>query len=81
MDQTPPRLPYGGELPYHDGMEARVAVLEQIAKDTKDVLTRVDTRMDRMEDRQAADFRWLFLLGLGATSFLFAAVGHGFRWF
>jgi hypothetical protein len=81
MDQTPPHLPYRGEPDYDSGMEGRVAVLEQIAKDTRDVLTRMDTRMDRMEDRQSADFKWLFLLGLGATSFLFAALGHGFRWF
>jgi hypothetical protein len=81
MDQTPPRLPYGGELPYPSGMEARMAVLEQIAKDTKDVLTRMDTRMDRMEDRQASDFKWIFGLGLGATSFIVAVMAHGFRWF
>jgi hypothetical protein len=81
MDQTPPRVPYGGELPYHDGMEARVAVLEQIAKDTRDVLTRMDTRLDRMEDRQSSDFKWLFALGLGAMSFIVAVMAHGFRWF
>jgi len=69
-------------------MEARVAVLEQIAKDTKDVLTRMDTRMDRMEDRMArtedrmaSDFKWLFGLGLGATGFIVVVMAHGFRWF
>jgi hypothetical protein len=68
-------------------MEARVAVLEQIAKDTKDVLgriesrmDRIDTRLDRMEDRHVSEFKWLLTLGIGATAFLFATLAHGFHW-
>jgi len=61
-------------------MEARVAVLEQIAQDTRDILARMDVRMNRMEDRQAADFKWQLTLGIGATAFLFTAMAHGFHW-
>ncbi len=102
MDQTPPRLPQPADPPYHPGMEARVAVLEQIARETKDVLLRMDKRMDsfegrmdrfesrldrlgdrldRLGERQASDFKWLLLLGLGGISFLFGTMGHGFHWF
>jgi hypothetical protein len=68
-------------------MEARVAVLEEIAHSMKDTLTRIDARMIRLEDRQQSDFRWLFGLGLAATAFLLAAdaglfafMAHGFHW-
>ncbi len=87
MDQTPKHLPQNGEPPYKLSMEARVAVLEQIAKDTKEVLgrietrmERIDTRLDRMEDRHGSDFKWLLTLGIGATAFLFATMAHGFHW-
>jgi len=80
LDQTPKHLPQNGEPPYEFRMEARVAVLEQIVKDTKDILVRLDTRMDRMEDRQVSDFKWLLALGLGGTGFLFATMAHGFHW-
>jgi len=69
-------------------MEARIAVLEQIAKDTRELLGRIDSRMDRMdtrmdrfEDRQISDFGWLLIMGIGTTAFLFATMAHGFHWF
>ncbi len=69
-------------------MEARVAVLEQIAKNTEKVLERMDARMDRMEtrfdrieDRQRSDFKWLLGIGMGGTGFLFAVMAHGFHWY
>ncbi len=68
-------------------MEARLAVLEQIAKDMRDMLGRSDARMDRMddrlarlEDRQSSDFKWLLGFGIGSTGFLFATMAHGFHW-
>jgi hypothetical protein len=61
-------------------MEARVAVLEQIAKNTEKVLDRLDSRMEHVEDRQSSDFKWLLGMGMAATAFLFAAMAHGFHW-
>jgi len=123
MDQTPPRLPQPADPPYDAGMEARVAVLEQIAKETRDALVRLDRRfddvdkrfdeidkrfdavdkrfdrvednmarldgrmerfdgrLDRLKDQQSADFRWVVLFAMGALSFIFVTIAHGFRWF
>jgi hypothetical protein len=87
VDQTPKSLPQGGEPSYGSSMEARVAVLELIAKETRDMLVRIDSRMDRMEnrierveDRQSSDFKWLLGFGIGSTGFLFATMAHGFHW-
>ncbi len=87
MDQLPKNLPPDGEPPYKSTMEARLAVLEQIAKDMRDMLGRSDARMDRMddrlarlEDRQSSDFKWLLGFGIGSTGFLFATMAHGFHW-
>jgi uncharacterized membrane protein YjjP (DUF1212 family) len=80
-------------------MEARVAVLERIAKETRDPLVRldrrfddvdrrfekrfddVDSRLDRLQERPSSDFRWVVLFALGALSFMFATMAHGFHWF
>jgi hypothetical protein len=50
-------------------LEPRVAVLEQIARDTRDMLARmegrfdrIETRLDRVEARQGEDFRFLVRL-------------------
>jgi hypothetical protein len=81
--------------PYDASMEARVAVLEEIARNTEKMLERMDERMGRIEDRmtriedrmtqmvdrQTADVRWLLVLGIGATGFICALLGHGFHWF
>jgi uncharacterized protein YhaN len=88
------RLPSPAERQYDVPMEARVAVLEQIAKNTEKVLERLDARMDRLdarmdrlesrmervEDRQSSDFKWLLAFGMGSTGFLFATMAHGFHW-
>jgi len=34
-----------------DDLPSRVAVLEQIARDTRDILARIETRLDRMDSR------------------------------
>ncbi len=62
------------------GLEVRVAVLEQIAAGTRLVLERLDRRLDRMEDRQGADFRWLLGAMLAGFAGLFGAMAHGFHW-
>jgi len=81
-------LPPPSAPAYDRVMEARVAILEEIAQSMKHTLARIDARMVRLEDRQQSDFRWLFGLGLAATAFLLAAdaalfafMGHGFHWF
>jgi hypothetical protein len=58
-------------------MEARVAVLGQMI-DTR--FDRMESRLERIEDRQSADFKWRLGCGLGAVAFLFATMSHGFHW-
>lgn len=78
----------------NNGMEARVAVLEQIAKETKASLDRIeqrfdrlDSRLDKVDERRERDFRLIFgaiislALGLGTLMLgLLGIVAHGFKW-
>ena len=60
-----------------DTIPSRVAVLEQIARSTEATLTRIETRLDRIESRQADDFRFLVRLHFGQLAMMvagFAAV-------
>jgi hypothetical protein len=75
-------------------MEARVAVLEQIARTTSAALERIERRLDSMDRRidaivsdQRADFRWLLgiMLGgftamLGGFGAMLGVMAHGFHW-
>lgn len=78
----------GGGGGTSDGMEARVAVLEEIASATKTALDRLDRRMDgvasEMRDLrsdQRTDFRWLMGIMLGTWASTMAIMAHGFHWF
>jgi hypothetical protein len=85
--------PFGGGR-YPSDMEARVAVLEQIARTTAAALERIERRMDTLDRRfdglateQRSDFRWLLGMMLGATGTILAALtgllgvmAHGFHW-
>jgi hypothetical protein len=62
-----------------DDILPRVAILEQIARETRDTLirietrldrieTRFDTRMERLDGRQADDFRYLVRLQITLTT-------------
>jgi hypothetical protein len=62
---------------YDPGMEARVAVLEQIAKDTKEVLVDIKGDLREIRKGQKMDFLWL----LGSMGLMMIIVAHGFRWF
>jgi uncharacterized protein YdhG (YjbR/CyaY superfamily) len=76
-------------------MEARVAVLEQIAVSIDKTLPEIrqDIREMRGEIAEVrrelkSETRWLLSLGLAATAFLlaadgglFALIAHGFHWF
>jgi hypothetical protein len=82
VDKNILRLPGGGGT--GDGMEARVAVLEQIAKDTKEVLGDIKSElrelrgeMKELRAGQKTDFLWT----LSAIAGLFALMAHGFHWF
>ncbi len=74
------KLEYGGDGPYDPDMEARVAVLEEIARKTEALLERMDARMTRIEEREHSDFMKLLTFGLGATAVLLATMAHGFHW-
>jgi hypothetical protein len=73
-------------------MEARVAVLEQIAADTRETLREIKehllrmeenhkTDFRRLEEHQRGDFRLLLSAGAAATIGLAALMAHGFHWF
>jgi hypothetical protein len=68
-------------------MEARVTVLEQIARTTTAALERIDRRLDAIQAAQRSDFRWLLgiMLGgfaamLGAYGAMMGVMAHGFHW-
>ena len=59
----------------------RLAVLEEIAKNTKATLERIDRRLDTIETNQRTDFRWLLGIILGGYVGLLGVMAHGFQWF
>jgi hypothetical protein len=82
----PISLPHAQPAAYVTEMEARIAVLEQIAKDTKDVLVEMkqdirDMRQDQKDIRhdRRTDFRLLFGALISATLGLFHLMAHGFH--
>ncbi len=73
--------------PYASDMEARVAGLEQIAKDTKEILTEMKQDIRDLRKDQRSDFRTLFAalitvaLGLGTMmAGLAGIIARGFHW-
>ena len=72
---------------YPVSMEARVAVLEQIARTTSGALERIERRLDSVDRRidavvtdQRADFRWLLGIMLGGFGAMLVVMAHGFHW-
>lgn len=68
-------------------LEPRVAVLEQIATDTRSALERIERRLDAFEKRQHTDFLALltimlsgFVGMLGGFAGMLGAMAHGFHW-
>ena len=59
----------------------RLAVLEEIPKNTKATLERIDRRLDTIETNQRTDFRWLLGIILGGYVGLLGVMAHGFHWF
>ncbi len=70
----------GGAKSYVEEMEARIAVLEQIAQDTKTIL--VDMKQDIRDIRldQKTDFRLLFGALITTTIGLACLMARGFHW-
>jgi hypothetical protein len=67
-------------------MEARSAVLEQIARTTSSALERIERRLDSMDLRidavvtdQRADFRWLLGIMLGGFGAMLGVMAQGFH--
>jgi hypothetical protein len=78
---------YLGGGRYPGDMEARVAVLEQIARSTVASLERIERRLETVATEQRSDFRWLLGMMLGSTGTLLASfagmlgvMAHGFHW-
>lgn len=74
-------LETGGGPGDSGGMEARVAVLEQIAKTTSETLKEIKDELVRVRDRQERDFRltWggMIIVALGLAGLM----AKGFKWF
>jgi hypothetical protein len=82
-----PVEPFSGGR-YPGDMEARIAVLEQIARTTAAALERMDGRMDRIDGRmdridqrldmlwgaQRSDFRWLLGMMVAGTGTILASI-------
>jgi cobalamin biosynthesis protein CbiG len=62
-------------------MEARVAILEQIAKSTAEALTDIKADLRSMRDKHDSDFRMTFAAGTAAVLGVVALMAKGFRWF
>lgn len=74
-------LPPPGEPPYGGNMEARVAVLEQIAVSTKEVLAEIKRDIRDIKTDQRTDFRVVFGAVIAASIGLATLIAHGFKWF
>jgi hypothetical protein len=61
--------------------DVRLAVLEQIAKDTKDVLREIKQDLKDIRSDQRADFRLLFGCIVTVALGLAGLIAHGFHWF
>jgi hypothetical protein len=87
MPDTPVAPPDG--VPYPSGMESRVAVLEQIARNMSATLERIerrfeaidrrfesiDRRIDTLTSEHRADFRWLLGVMLGGFGAMLGGFG------
>jgi hypothetical protein len=78
----------GGSPPHDPSMEARVAVLEEIASATKQATVELrlevhetNRRVDALRDAVESDSRILFGALITATLGLAALIAKGFHWF
>ena len=59
----------------------RLAVLEEIAKGTKEALADMRAEIRALRADQRSDFRWLLGIILGGYVGLLGVMAHGFHWF
>jgi hypothetical protein len=62
-------------------MEARIAVLEQIAKTTAETLNDIRVELRSMREKHDSDFRITFVAGTAAVLSVVALMAKGFHWF
>jgi len=65
-----------GGPPHSSDMEARVAVLETMARSTEAALADIRAELRDIRSAQARDFRWM----LAAFAALLGVMAHGFHW-
>jgi hypothetical protein len=65
-------------IPAVPSLEPRVAVLEQIAVDTRGRLDGIDRRLESLDTRQHTNFLWL--VGIQLTGFAAAITGFSALW-
>lgn len=67
-----------------DDIPTRVAVLEQIAKNTEATLSDIRDEMRAgfrlLIERQDRDFRYFIVLYLSGMAILLGVMAHGFKW-
>jgi len=71
-----PRLQSSGGPPHNEGMEARVAKLEDFAQDTRERLTRIETKLDSfatkadLQEMSGSMIKWMVgtAVGLGVAA-------------
>ncbi len=74
-------LDVGAGRSHGDGMEARIAVLEQIAKTTAETLNDIRDDFRSMRGKHDTDFRITFAAGTAAVLGVGALMAKGFHWF
>lgn len=63
-----------------DDIPERVAVLEQIARNTESILTEFRADMREARRQQHTDFLWLLSLQIGSFIGLLGVLARGFHW-
>lgn len=78
MPDLPIEPPFPGRYP--SGVESRLAVLKQIARETIATLSRIERRQDMLAAEQRAEFRPPLGIMPGGFSALLGVTAHGFHW-
>jgi len=63
-----------------ENVEARLAVLEQIAASTKEILTEMKADIRELRQDQKSDFRITFAALITVAIGLAGLMAHGFKW-
>jgi len=63
-----------------DDMPSRVAVLEEIARNTETMLAEIRADIREVRDAQRGDFRWMMTVWISGMAALLAVMAHGFHW-